>query len=83
MVNKVKKEEDKVSMPLGKKNYIIIGVAALVLIIGFILLSGGGVSDTRDFSYDIFSTRRIVVAPIVLVLGYVLVGVGIMKKFDK
>jgi len=68
-------------MPLGRKNHIIIGVAILLLVVGFVLLSGGGTDNPNEFNYDIFSVRRLVVAPIVLVAGYVLVGVGIMKKF--
>ncbi len=75
------KSEEKTVMPLGRKNHIIIGVAILLLVVGFVLLSGGGTDNPNEFNYDIFSVRRLVVAPIVLVAGYVLVGVGIMKKF--
>jgi len=75
------KKDEKIIMPLGKKNYITIAVAIVVLIVGFILLAGGGSDSPKEFNYDMFSARRLVVAPILLVLGYVMIGVGIMKNF--
>ena len=71
-------------MPLGKMNYILIGVAMLTIVIGFLLLSGGGSENpATEFNYDMFSTRRIVIAPLVLLLGFVIGGVAIMKKFKQ
>ena len=48
----------------GKENFILIAGAVVLIIIGFILMSGGG-SDDATFNPEIFSTRRIVVAPLV------------------
>lgn len=45
----------------------------------FMLMSGGGSGD-ESFNPEIFSTRRIVVAPIVTVIGFLGVIVGILKK---
>jgi len=64
----------------GRENFIIIAVAVVFITIGFILMSGGGSSDGVSFNPEIFSPRRIVVAPIVVVLGFALVVVGILKK---
>jgi uncharacterized membrane protein len=64
----------------GKENFILIAAAIVFIIIGFALMSGGGVDDGVSFNPDIFSTRRIVIAPIVTVFGFALVVVGIMKK---
>jgi len=64
----------------GKENYLIIAVAVVLIIIGFALMSGGGAPDEVSFNPAIFSARRIVVAPIVTVLGFALVVVGILKK---
>ena len=64
----------------GKENYLIIAVAVVLIIIGFALMSGGGAPDEVSFNPAIFSARRIVVAPIVAVLGFALVVVGILKK---
>ena len=64
----------------GKENFILIAVAVLLIVIGFVLMSGGGSSDGVSFNPEIFSTRRIVVAPIVTVIGFLGVIVGILKK---
>ena len=64
----------------GKQNYLIIAVAVGLIVIGFILMSGGGAPDDVSFNPAIFSARRIVVAPFVTVLGYALVVAGILRK---
>ena len=58
----------------SKYNYKWIGISCVLLIIGFALLSGGGTANSLEFNRDIFSFRRITLAPIVLLLGY---GTGI------
>ncbi|MDR0394107.1 MAG: DUF3098 domain-containing protein [Tannerella sp.] len=64
----------------GKENFILIAVAVVLIIIGFAMMSGGGSPDGVSFNPDIFSQQRIVVAPIVAVLGFALVVVGILRK---
>ena len=64
----------------GKENFIIIAIAVVFIIVGFVLMSGGGPVDEVSFNPEIFSPRRIVVAPIVTVFGFSLVVVVIMKK---
>ena len=63
---------------LGKKNLIIIGIAAFIILIGFILMSGPGTTVEEGFNPDIFSPRRIKVAPIVCMIGFFLMVFGIM-----
>ena len=64
--------------PLFRKmNYILMGVGALLLLIGYICLSGGKVPD-EVFDGEIFNTRRLVVAPILIFLGLVTEIVAIM-----
>jgi uncharacterized membrane protein len=63
----------------GKENFILLTIAVVFIIIGFLLMSGGG-SGNETFNPDIFSARRIVVAPIVTVTGFALVIYGIIKK---
>ena len=64
--------------PLFRKmNYILMGVGALLLLIGYICLSGGDVPDDV-FDGEIFNTRRIVVAPILIFLGLATEIVAIM-----
>lgn len=70
-------------LPLGKTNYIVVATGVALLIVGFLLMSGGASENpVTEFNYEMFSTRRIVVAPIVLLLGFIAVGVGIMKQFN-
>ena len=61
---------DKRNFAFGRMNFILLAVGMLVVIVGFILMSGGSSSE-EAYNPDIFSTRRIVVAPIVCLLGFV------------
>lgn len=64
----------------GKENYIIIAVGFLCIVAGFILMAGGGSEDPNVFSEEVFSTRRITVAPLVVLLGFALEIIGIMYR---
>ena len=69
-------------MPFTTKNYVMMLVGVLVIVVGFILMSGSG-NLTADYFFDsIFSFRRITLAPIVVIVGFAVVGVAIMKRFD-
>ena len=57
---------------------ILIGLGIIVL--GFILMIGGGSDDPNQFNYDIFSFRRITLAPIVSLIGFAFVFWAIMRK---
>lgn len=63
----------------GKTNYLLIGVSVLLIIIGFIMMSGSGSTD-EAFNPDIFSKTRIVIAPLISFIGFLLVIVGILFK---
>lgn len=67
-------------MVFGKKNYILLAVSVGIIILGLLLMSGGGSADSTEFTADIFSTRRIVVAPIVTLVGFLLIIYAIMAK---
>lgn len=69
------------AMPLGKRNYIMIlcGIAAIIL--GFILLSGGGSEDpATQFDYGMFNFRRLYIAPILLLAGFLFGFYAIMYR---
>ena len=68
-------------MPFGKMNYVLMVVGVLVVVMGFILMSGGGEHTATEFDESIYSIRRITVAPIVVILGFIIVGLGIMLRF--
>ena len=55
-------------MLYSKKNYLLMALSALFILVGFILMSGGQSEDPTAFSPEIFSSRRIVVAPIVCLI---------------
>ncbi len=70
-------------MTFTKKNYMLMLVGVALLVVGFVLLSGGGSDDpVNTFSTEIYSFRRLWVAPIVLVLGFVVEGIAIFKRFN-
>ena len=61
---------DKRDFAFGRLNYILLAVGMAVVIIGFLLMSGSGSTDTA-YDPDIFSARRIKVAPVVCLIGFV------------
>ena len=60
---------------------ILIGLGIMVL--GYILLSGGGSDDPNIFNYEMFNFRRLVVAPLVILAGFGFEMYAIMKKPKK
>lgn len=68
---------DKEKFALGKTNFILLAVSFVIIVVGLILMSGGGSTSTH-FDETIFSTMRIKVAPIIMLVGYLLVAVAIM-----
>ena len=64
----------------GRENYVIMLVGLAVIIVGFMLMSGGKSTDPNVFNEDIFSFRRITLAPIVVLLGYGIEIYAIVKK---
>lgn len=77
------KDVNKEQMPFTMKNYITILVGVVLLFVGFMLMSGGGEHTATEFDYSIFSFRRISLAPVVVIAGFVVVGFGIMKRFKQ
>ena len=59
------------------------GVGILILALGYILLSGGGSDDPNTFNPEMFDSRRLTVAPILIVLGFVVEIFAIMFKSRK
>ena len=73
-------EKKGLQLAFGKVNYILMAVGIIVLAIGYILLAGGGSDDPNVFNPAMFDTRRLYVAPILIVLGFVVEIVAIMYK---
>lgn len=66
--------------PKGLK-YLLVGL--IVMVSGYILMSGGGSDDPQVFNYAMFDFRRMVVAPVVIILGIIIEVVAIMKVFGQ
>ena len=76
MKTKIVKEKEQETV-LSKKNYIILIIGSILIIAGYILMSGEG-STPAAYNPDIFSKLRICIAPIICLLGYLLNVVGII-----
>lgn len=73
---------DKKDFAFGKTNFILLGIGMLVVVIGFLLMAGGS-STSEAFNPDIFSARRIKVAPIVCLLGFVSMFYAVVRNPEK
>lgn len=71
-------------MALGRENYYLIAAGVVVIIIGFILMSGGKYTDPNVFNgNELYSARRITIAPIVVILGFVIEVYALFHKSKK
>lgn len=73
--------EREARMPLTKKNYVLMLIGLGIIILGFLLMAGGGSDDPAVFNYEMFSFRRITLAPIVVIGGFAFEIYAIMKRF--
>jgi hypothetical protein len=74
-----KKKEERVLL-FDRTKYTLLIAGLLVTAIGFLLMIGGGSADPNEFSYDLFSFRRITLAPFLVLVGYGIQIYAIMKK---
>ncbi len=74
------KEKQKTDFAFGKINYTIMLTGNGLILLGYILMSGGGSNDPKVFNEDIFSFRRITLAPLLVLAGFVLEIYAIIKK---
>lgn len=79
----MEREEKMKDFALGKLNFLLIAVAVVLIVVGFMLMSGGGSTDGVSFNPEIFSKRRIAVAPIVTMAGFILMVFGILASDRK
>ena len=70
---------DKKNLAFDRVNYILLVVGMVIVIIGFILMSGPGSTESA-YNPDIFSARRIKVAPVVCLIGFVSMIYAVMRK---
>lgn len=67
------------TLPLERNNFILMAVAGVMIVVGFLLMLGGS-STPEAFNPDIFSTRRIVVGPAICFLGFVAMAIAVCIK---
>lgn len=74
---------DKRNFAFGRMNFILLAIGMAIVIIGFILMGGDGSTESA-YNPDIFSVRRIKVAPIVCLIGFVsMIYAVVYKSKDK
>lgn len=71
--------EDRQKFAFDKVNFILLAIGMAVVILGFVLMTGPATTETA-FEPDIFSVRRIKVAPVVCFLGFISMIYAIMRK---
>lgn len=76
----MKNNEQKPDFLFESLNYKILLIGIGVIVLGFILMSGGGSDDPKVFSEDVFSWRRIRLAPTVVLIGFGITIYSIFKK---
>ena len=72
--------KEKLNFALGRENYRLLGIGFVIIVIGFLLMLGGKTKDPNEFSDKIFSFRRITLAPIIVLAGFIFEIWAIMKK---
>ena len=74
-------DKKETTLLFGKQNYLFIGLGLGIVILGFILMSGGSMPDPDTWDPNlIYSTRRITVAPFVVLLGLAVIGYALFRK---
>mgnify|MGYP000612293570 FL=1 len=69
-------------MPLTRRNYILLAAGFAVIVLGLVLMAGGGSDSPDEFDYAMFSWRRITLAPILVIGGFVVEIYAILKRYD-
>ena len=78
-----RKESMKKTFIFGKQNYRWMFIGLMFIALGFILMAGGGSDDPNVFNPEIFNTRRIRVAPTLILIGFGIQIYAILKNFKK
>jgi fumarate reductase subunit D len=79
-MNAKNENKGKLNFALGRENYKLLAIGFAIIVIGFLLMLGGRSKSPDQFSENIFSFRRITLAPIVVLAGFIFEIWAIMKK---
>lgn len=75
-----REKNSEVNFALGRENYRLMAIGFAIIVIGFILMIGGKADSPDVFNEDIFSFRRITLAPMVVLAGFIFEIYAIMKR---
>lgn len=78
----IRKTEEK-DRPFSPLNLWMIAGCVILILLGYLFMSGGGSSEPDGFNPEIFSTRRIIVGPLLSFLGFLLMAFAIICPPDK
>lgn len=83
LIEKFNAVEDKndEQMALSMKNYILLAIGFVVIVLGMVLMCGGGSESPEEFNYAMFSWRRITLAPLLIVGGFAFEIYALLKRF--
>lgn len=73
-------KNDNSGFALARENYKLLGIGFIIIVAGFLLMLGGKSDDPNEFSEKIFSFRRITLAPLVVLAGFIFEIWAIMRK---
>ncbi len=76
----MKKNKNNEPLLFTKENYLLLLLGVIVIAIGFLIMSGGSSDDPNVFNYEVFSFRRIRLAPAIIFLGFGICIYSIFKK---
>ena len=77
----MKQNEHKAGEAFSKENYILMGVGLVFIVVGFLFMMGGKSEDPNEFNADeLYSFRRITLAPIVVFIGYIIEIYALFRK---
>lgn len=79
--NSPRKEGADPHLPLTRRNYLWLLAGFGIVLLGFALMAGGGSDSPDEFNYAMFSWRRITLAPILVIGGFVVEIYAIMKRY--
>lgn len=79
--DELKEKQDQ--MALTPHNYKLMAIGFGIIILGFLLMLGGGSDSPNEFNYQMFSFRRITLAPILVIFGFAFEIYAIMKKVER
>jgi hypothetical protein len=79
-MTKKKKQTPEKQFVFTKENYKLMAIGVVIIVIGFLLMTGGKAASPDQFNPDVFSFRRITLAPIVVLFGFAFEIYAIMKK---